>query len=513
MTRDLALRDNVPGDAAARKSHSERETVLVIHGTFANKLEAAPNWWQRDGDFCKNLDDSLLKRGSPARCWAHVNGEENVFAWTGDNLERERRIGGEGLAKQIEDLEARRDIDRYHIIAHSHGGNVVLHALRALPNDPKKLGAVIFLGTPVLHFSRLPLWLDRIVPMAYYVLVLVVSVILALELQSGEGRVWSFLMASVAVLFLIHGWWTRPEQRQSIYGKGRAHAFEFEHDEAILVLKKAMEFAKQPGETLKQIMKKKPTIYARPPKRLTIWETIWLNFKKNSAYQFLIDLLNGLWNPKIIHIQDKMNRSDLGRAIVNNFGLLSGMIFVLIFVLGLWPVSAGMNVNGMELGPIILFKLFSVIVLLCFTILIIMAFLEILSALFKFLVLAYEWMLDLFLRGPGARIMGKVVRNAAFGGQCEEVSRPQELLPETERARSEIISKELQKKMNELSDKTAARAGQALYAAFSDGEVRQFKEHILARLTDSELAHCKYYCEDEIIKCIAELIAPRRAAS
>src|SRR5450432_1381962 len=52
-------------------------------------------------------------------------------------------------------------IYRYHIVAHSHGGNVVLHALRSLTKDPKKLGAVIFLGTPVLCFSRLPSWLNR----------------------------------------------------------------------------------------------------------------------------------------------------------------------------------------------------------------------------------------------------------------------------------------------------------------------------------------------------------------
>jgi hypothetical protein len=59
------------------------------------------------------------------------------------------------------DLETNHDVSRYHIVAHSHGGNVVLHALRSLAVDPKNLGAVIYLGTPVLCFPRLPPWLNR----------------------------------------------------------------------------------------------------------------------------------------------------------------------------------------------------------------------------------------------------------------------------------------------------------------------------------------------------------------
>jgi pimeloyl-ACP methyl ester carboxylesterase len=86
--------------------------------------------------------------------------KRGVFAWTGDNLETERRIGGERLAKEIADLEASDEIRRYHIVAHSHGGNVVLHALRSLADDPKKLGAVVYLGTPVLCFPDRASWLN-----------------------------------------------------------------------------------------------------------------------------------------------------------------------------------------------------------------------------------------------------------------------------------------------------------------------------------------------------------------
>jgi hypothetical protein len=103
-------------------------------------------------------------------------------------------------------------------------------------------------------------------------------------------------------------------------------------------------------------------------------------------------------------------------------------------------------------------------------------------------------------------MMGKVVRNAAFGGKCEKVLWPQEL-PEKEQAHSEAISDELDQKMIDLSDKTAAEAGQALYDAVAEGDAMRLKQHILARLTDSRLAHSQYYCEDEIIHRVAELIA------
>jgi hypothetical protein len=146
--RDLARHDGLPGDISAPESLGEhrRETVLLIHGTFANKAVSAPAWWHPSSDFCHKLDLSLSQQGSPARCWG-PGIPTNVFAWTGDNLESERRIGGDSLAKEIMDLETNHDVSCYHIVAHSHGGNVVLHALRSLAVDPKKIGAVIFLGT------------------------------------------------------------------------------------------------------------------------------------------------------------------------------------------------------------------------------------------------------------------------------------------------------------------------------------------------------------------------------
>jgi hypothetical protein len=143
---------------------------------------------------------------------------------------------------------------------------------------------------------------------------------------------------------------------------------------------------------------------------------------------------------------------------------------------------------------------------MAFVLLPIFILLSLLSTLYKFLQSGIGWAFRLFLKGPGARWMGVVVRNAAFGGQCKKVLRPQDL-PDDERARSEAISDKLNQKMSDLSRTTATQAGEALYSGFAEGDAMQVKDHILARLTDPKLAHCQYYCEDEIINRIAELIA------
>ena len=86
---------------------------------------------------------------------------------------------------------------------------------------------------------------------------------------------------------------------------------------------------------------------------------------------------------------------------------------------------------------------------------------SLLFALYKFVRLSIAKAFQLFLQGPGATwIMRAVVRNAAFGGQCKKVLWPHEL-PDGERARSEAISGCLNQKMNDLSRKTAAQAGEA----------------------------------------------------
>jgi hypothetical protein len=74
------------------------ETVLLVHGTWANAASAAPAWWQADSDFSSRMNQALEKNGSPARCWADVRfrltDRPPVFAWTGANRESDRLAAG-----------------------------------------------------------------------------------------------------------------------------------------------------------------------------------------------------------------------------------------------------------------------------------------------------------------------------------------------------------------------------------------------------------------------------------
>lgn len=132
------------------------EPVIVVHGTFANpvpRASADPYWWEPGGSFCRNLDAALERLGSPARCWAGL--ANSGFNWTDDNLEVARRAAARELAQYLKKIEQDPAIQRYHLVAHSHGGNVVHIALRSSPNWPK-LGGLVYLGTPFLHFRAEP---------------------------------------------------------------------------------------------------------------------------------------------------------------------------------------------------------------------------------------------------------------------------------------------------------------------------------------------------------------------
>jgi pimeloyl-ACP methyl ester carboxylesterase len=528
---DLARGDDLPGGFAGLENLDKlsRETVLLIHGTFANR---PASWWLPGNDFCRKLDSALLQRKSRARCWAHIGSLKDVFAWTGNNLEAERRIAGDRLAKDIADLETSPDIHRYHIVAHSHGGNVVLYALRSLAEDPKKLGAVVFLGTPVLFFSRLPSWLNRSwLAMLLYGGGFVLSIVAAWHggesLPSAllsEGSVltvwysslpypWFSLMAIGFALLLLYEWLTRPRRVPPIYGSGHSHAFQFVPDEAMKALQLSLAIAQRPGDTLKQLYgTNTPPEYAVEPQHPKFWKDLWSDFKSTALYR----LFKG-W--EFLKSWKAVKSMDLSQK-------LASIFFIIIFVATMIPAVLMLpddfiNIYYSEKERPFLAAIVARFRSISKTIsnttgtaaLAIAGLSLILMFLWRFLIVVLKlvrtrlaWAVQLLLQGPGARIMGLVVRNAAFGGQCKQVLCPHEL-PEEERACSEAISDELNQKMINLSTSTAVRAGEALYYALAEGDALQLKKHILARLTDPKLAHSQYYCEEEIINRVAELIA------
>lgn len=142
-----------------------KETVLIVHGTFAAPVEGKLAWYEPGSEFCRQLDEQLAARGSPARCWAHLDecGDElrrraargaAYFSWSGSNSWIDRSAAAKQFWDEIEYL-AREKGWTCHVVAHSHGGNVVLEALDL--DNPYRQGGLasnfVLLGTPILQFS------------------------------------------------------------------------------------------------------------------------------------------------------------------------------------------------------------------------------------------------------------------------------------------------------------------------------------------------------------------------
>jgi hypothetical protein len=111
-----------------------KETVIIVHGTFVNHDPVERGRYEpvdgRPGGepFPANLDAALQARGSQARCWAHCSESNPIFEWwSGDNHWVSRTMAAANLGKYAADLQ--RQGWRCHIVAHSHGGNVVTEAL------------------------------------------------------------------------------------------------------------------------------------------------------------------------------------------------------------------------------------------------------------------------------------------------------------------------------------------------------------------------------------------------
>jgi uncharacterized membrane protein len=140
---------------------SAKETVIIVHGTSVDYDPMKRGWYEpvdgRPGGepFPAKLDAALQARGSQARCWAHCSDGNRIFEWwPGANNWVARTSAGAKLADYVASLQ--KQGWRCHILAHSHGGNVVVEALPQIPQilakaeSHKLLGTITTLGTPFI---------------------------------------------------------------------------------------------------------------------------------------------------------------------------------------------------------------------------------------------------------------------------------------------------------------------------------------------------------------------------
>lgn len=185
--------------------------VTLVHGTFAPD---AP-WTQPGSKLRQTLRRHLACRG--------LDVQFDVFTWSGKNDHESRLLAGRQLREHLRERLAASAGNSHAVVAHSHGGNVALYALRD-EQLRAQIDAVVTLGTPFIHCRPRPLdgpleLLENSAPAAFYFLLVAPIVLLlfvngiTLAKGSHEGLGLSMLFAAVASLGFVwlRGGWLRKK--------------------------------------------------------------------------------------------------------------------------------------------------------------------------------------------------------------------------------------------------------------------------------------------------------------
>ena len=132
--------------ATTGSAPTRRDVVVVlIHGTTHSRFLGTSFGGEKDwiqpgtpGSFAAELADAFKEADRSARV------EVTPFTWGGDNSNPDRHAAAARLAAYLDGVPRSREL---HVVGHSHGGNVALHALSQSVRDAE---TVTLLGTPHL---------------------------------------------------------------------------------------------------------------------------------------------------------------------------------------------------------------------------------------------------------------------------------------------------------------------------------------------------------------------------
>ena len=193
-----------------------KTVTLIIHGTFA----AGETWWRlgegNNTTFADRLEVALAKRGLQGSVWKPVldcGFKYDAFSWSGENRHKARQTGARKLIASLKlmadqcEAEGRGRL-RVNLVAHSHGGNVVLEALRQLPNKIE-IGRVILLGTPLLAVKPSLRLLRLIVAYLLFSFILLMGILLLMKLISPSSFAdisYVEVGLGIPLLIIFYGW-------------------------------------------------------------------------------------------------------------------------------------------------------------------------------------------------------------------------------------------------------------------------------------------------------------------
>jgi hypothetical protein len=200
----------------------EKFIITCVHGTWGrgffqrmgyhserklkNNCSVQRHWFETGSDFQINLSEALSVKGLQA--------EFDYFEWSGENSILQRNTAAKALAELLRSQANRFPGRKKVVIAHSHGGNVMLRAISLLEDVSEKY-YLITLATPFVQITKgkIPAFASLATEFALNALFLIVgslglivgtfllilSIVKEFSLSSGLAIAFAFLAASVAM--------------------------------------------------------------------------------------------------------------------------------------------------------------------------------------------------------------------------------------------------------------------------------------------------------------------------
>jgi hypothetical protein len=148
------------------------KVIITVHGTGdATVDDENPKWWQPSSPFIARVFKRIKAEGMEA--------DVHSYYWGGANSQAERMKSSERFAKKLKSDFSDKEV---HIVAHSHGGNVVLDALSQLGGVRERIASVLLVGTPRLKRSSTPTEIAYFAAALYTIVLLFVMSFMAEEL-------------------------------------------------------------------------------------------------------------------------------------------------------------------------------------------------------------------------------------------------------------------------------------------------------------------------------------------
>ena len=178
--------------------------ITLIHGTFA----AHAKWTGANSALSQHIAKTSTKRRP----------EFNKFIWNGRNDHTSRMSAVKDLAKHVENNIQQSNAVEQWIIAHSHGGNISLHAA-AQTNDSSQLRGIVCMSTPFFNLKRREVIgsITRLANAISWFLALSTLVMLVMWTffdnfqhsstigvpQDWEDVIWYLRSAAIAIIYLL----------------------------------------------------------------------------------------------------------------------------------------------------------------------------------------------------------------------------------------------------------------------------------------------------------------------